>query len=130
MAECGCKIIYEGSGVVEALRAQTIAFCPKHEAAGDTARERDEAWEKYAVAANALADCKAALEELQRLAWGDVSGHSIETYEEAKANARKAITAARGGVAADLLDITEAERADAEMRTEGARDTLPRGGAA
>lgn len=44
--------------------------------------------------------------------------------------ARKA--AARGGAtvrAGGLLDISEEERADAEMRTEGARDTLPRGGA-
>jgi hypothetical protein len=40
-------------------------------------------------------DLLAALEELQRLAWGDVSGHSIETYEEAKVGARKAIAAAR-----------------------------------
>lgn len=36
-----------------------------------------------------------ALEELQRLAWGDVSGHSIAAYEEAKTMARAALDAAR-----------------------------------
>lgn len=32
-----------------------------------------------------------ALKELRRLAWGDVSGHSIAVYEEAKTKARAAI---------------------------------------
>ncbi len=35
-----------------------------------------------------------ALKGLQRLAWGDVSGHSIEAYKEAKAVARAALAAA------------------------------------
>lgn len=37
-----------------------------------------------------------ALKGLQRLAWGDVSGHSIEAYEEAKDIARAAIAKGKG----------------------------------
>lgn len=67
--------------------------------AHDALRDASANAEFIVKACNAHDDLLEALRGLQRLAWGDVSGHSVAAYQEAKNTARLAIEKAEAAQA-------------------------------